>query len=453
MAAGNRFESYAEGLFEGQKLGFKDYQGYLGLTKQTAQALLKPNTIFQGRFEYDGLTCICDVITKQADQSLDLYEIKAGSRLKAEYLDDLAFQAVVLAGSGYQLNRIYLIHVNGKYQRQGEIDVNQLTQLVDVSRQVKQRLAQTRVQLKTAKQVLAESKPPDTQPIHAASTHFGEWLKIYQSLKPPAAGSLLELGAIGQKQLLAWLKAGKQQLKALELADEHLKPKQVWQLEAQRAGKPLIDKTALRQFLAQLEFPLYFLDYETMASVIPYFDGHQPWQQYPFQYSLHRLDSPEAQLQHTAYLHTEKSEPSLALSQQLKTEIGRQGTILAWYMPFEKSCNQVMARLQPTYQDFYQQINDRIADLMTPFARGWYKDHRFGASASIKNVLPVLVPKLSYKQLTISDGANAQHRWMATFLDDQQTQTKQEIEQQLLSYCQLDTLAMVEIYRVLRASS
>ncbi len=66
----------------------------------------------------------------------------------------------------------------------------------------------------------------------------------------------------------------------------------------------------------------------------------------------------------------------------------------------------------PHSATFYDGLNNRIVDLMHPFSKGLYVDAAFGGSASIKKVLPVLVPELDYSELAIQDGSEAQSSWM-----------------------------------------
>jgi hypothetical protein len=94
-------------------------------------------------------------------------------------------------------------------------------------------------------------------------------------------------------------------------------------------------------------------------------------------------------------------------------------------------------------------INDRVIDLIVPFKKKWYNDPRFEGGASIKQVLPVLCPELSYKSLGIQEGGSAQRLWIEAVLDEKRVDQKEQILADLLEYCKLDTLAMVEIYRLL----
>lgn len=201
--------------------------------------------------------------------------------------------------------------------------------------------------------------------------------------------------------------------------------------------------------MSELTFPLHFLDYETYSGVIPYFDGQKPYQQIPFQYSLHILESPYAELRHTEYLHSDSSNPIVPLSQALQSQISESGSVITWNMSFEKSCNTRMGELFPEFANFYEQVNARVIDLAVPFADDMYVDKRFKGSYSIKNVLPVLAPGLSYKALRIQEGGSAQRLWMQAVLEDKNEDGKQQILDDLVEYCELDTLAMVQIWRLL----
>ena len=217
--------------------------------------------------------------------------------------------------------------------------------------------------------------------------------------------------------------------------------------------KPVIDHEAIQQFLGELGYPLYFLDYETMSGLIPYFDGQRPYQQVPFQYSLHVLESPEAELTQKEYLHRDNSDPSRPLTEQLIKDIGDKGSVLVWFEGFEKARNSELGDMLPEYKETMEAINDRVVDLMTPFKLKWYQDERFNGSASIKQVLPVLCPHLSYKELGIQEGGSAQRLWTEAILDEKRAEQKDQILEDLIEYCKLDTLAMVEIFKILKSSA
>jgi len=179
---------------------------------------------------------------------------------------------------------------------------------------------------------------------------------------------------------------------------------------------------------------------------VPYFDGQRPYQQVPFQYSLHMVESPGAMPKHYTYLHGENSDPVPALTESLRQNIGESGSVVVWNESFEMSCNDDMGRMYPEFAEFYSNVNGRVVDLMKPFFNYWYVDKNFGGSASIKKVLPVLVPELSHKDLEISEGGAAQRLWMEAVLDGKREGEREKILANLDKYCELDTLAMVKIY-------
>lgn len=448
---GHEFEQYAEALFPGGvTLGFNDYDEYVSLPERTNQALEEGVlTIFQGRFEHEQLTFICDVIQVVEGKEVDLIEIKSSTSAKPEHIVDLAFQMVVLEKCGFTVREISVIHVNNQYVRNGAIDARSITAKTDVTESVKAARDFTLQKIDEALETMALSECPDISPIYADSKSFGEWIEIYKHLKNPKPGSIFDLCQMDAKTLQNLQTNNITLMKDIP-ADFVLKPKQRLQVEALHQGRPTIHTDKIKEFLDSFTYPLYFFDYETLGSLVPYFDGLKPYQQLPFQYSLHILDSPDAELRHEEFLHRDSANPAKPLTEALISHIGDSGTVITWNMGFEKSCNSLIGSLVLEHAEFYDKLNNRIVDLMTPFSSNWYVDADFCGSASIKKVLPVLVPELSHKMLDISDGATAQRLWMEAVLDGKRPDEKEIILSDLLEYCKLDTLAMVEIYNVLR---
>jgi hypothetical protein len=455
---GNEFESYAEKLFpEGVRLGFSNYQEYLSLPQRTKNALDKnTKTIFQGRFEVDNLTCIVDVLDRVEGDTFDLIEIKSNTRVKPEHKYDLVFQVVVLEKFGLKIRNVAVIHANKEYVRKGDIEPEKLTVKVDVTESVMSLVDTTKEQIEKAFVVLSQETIPDISPrfINQVGVSgvqwFADWLDIYKRLKSNLDPySIYFLSYPNAEQI------GKLEDKGIEQIadvpeDLALRPKQIAQIQTTRDNKRIIDKEKIKEFLDTFEYPLYFLDYETFSGVIPKFDGCKPYGDYPFQYSLHILDSPEAKLRHEEYLHQENSNPMPKLIGKLKADIGESGTILTWHMSYEKGCNDTMASFYPEHKEFFESLNQRTNDLKIPFSEMWFVDKDFFGSASIKNVLPVLVPELSYKNLDVFDGLFARRIWTQTILEGRNQDQKEKILLDLSKYCTLDTYAMVRILEELQ---
>ena len=126
------------------------------------------------------------------------------------------------------------------------------------------------------------------------------------------------------------------------------------------------------------------------------------------------------------------------------------GSVIVWYKSFEMKRNEEMAEMFPEYAEFLEGVNDRVVDLMEPFSKASFVDKDFSGSASIKSVLPVLVPKLSYKELGIQEGASAQRLWTEAVIKGNSDIDKEKLFSDLVKYCTLDTLAMVKIWSVLK---
>lgn len=446
--AGFLFESYAEQLFpDAVKLGFDGYSEYKTLTARTKTAIDSgAKTILQGRFEAGEITCICDVLVRVDDMTFDLYEIKSSTSAKPEHEPDLAFQVEAIEGSGYKVRKVFVVHVNYEYVRNGEVKADEFAKITEVTDLVKGLKEFTKDNIEKAIKVVRSKDCPDISPAHAKLGAFSDWLSIYKTLADVDEYSIYHLCSPGASKIGKLEEMGIKDIANIP-DDFALNEKQQNQVIATKYDKVCIDKPRIKEFLDELKYPLYFLDYETLSSVVPYFDGLGPYKQLPFQYSLHVLEEPDGEVKHFEYLHSENTNPVKTLSDALKSQIGTKGTVLVWFEGFEKSCNQLMGLVAPEFAKFYEKLNDRIVDLMIPFSTCAYVHKDFFGSASIKKVLPVLIPELSYKDLDIHAGGAAQRLWMEAVLDGKRPNEKDKILSDLLKYCELDTFAMVRIYQ------
>jgi len=460
---GTLFEGYAEKIFlDAVKLGYKingnEFSGtkYYSLPATTAEEIKKKTkVILQGRLEVDNLTSVFDVLERVGDNEFDLYEIKSSTSVKPEHIPDLAFQTIVLEKAGLSVRKMFVLHVNNKYERKGEIEPSKITEKSDVTEEVREKMVEVEAKIYDAFEVLKSKECPDMSPRHlnGGSSVMEEWFGIMQKVKGEFPEYSIYHLCTPNAATFGWLEDNGIEVLNDIPADCPLTEKQLRQVEAMRTGEQSIDKDEIKNFLDELKYPLYFLDYETLAGVIPAFDGYRPYQQVPFQYSLHILPEPNDELIHKEYLHTENFDPVPALLEHLYNDFGKEGTVISWYMSFEKSRNTEMAKLQTKYEKFLLGVNDRMVDLMTPFSKGWFVDKDFFGRASIKYVLPALLPELNYKELNISNGGDAQRIWMETILGGKsaswRTEKKDQIMADLIKYCGLDTYAMYAILQYL----
>jgi hypothetical protein len=215
------------------------------------------------------------------------------------------------------------------------------------------------------------------------------------------------------------------------------------------SGSTHIDIDEIRSFTNGLNYPLFFLDFETICPAVPKYNGSRPYQQLVFQYSLHVQETSTSELEHREYLSDPTEDPRIGFIEQLIQDCGTLGDILVYNIGFERGKLNDLIDVFPEYSNELRGIVNRLIDLMIPFQQKWYYTPEMRGSYSIKSVLPALVPELSYNNLEIKEGGAASNTFLSmvngTFKGD-----VEETRRQLLEYCKLDTFAMVRILDKLR---
>lgn len=404
---------------------------------------------FQRAFQTADLYARSDIVVTHKDTGVvDIYEIKGASKVKDDHYDDVAFQKMVAERSGSIVGRCHVITMNGEYIRRGEIDVEQLFVITDVTDQVNERMEVTSRQAKEAMAYLDSVPVPSLVDYCLDNKLDCRFIKLHFPDLPEY--TVFDIAFLKNDKRRDLLSRGI--VAITDVPDDfQLSSKQRIQVDAAKSGEILIEREAIAERMASWEYPLHFLDYETFAYAIPQFDGVKPFQQMCFQYSLHTIDEPGGKLRHSYFLSHGENDPPHALAESLKEAmLGGIGTVLVWYEAFEKTRNDEMAEMFPEYADFFKEVNDRTYDLMKIFSDKLYIHPDFKGRSSIKKVLPVLVPDLSYLDLGIGDGLTATIKWFrAVKWDNLDEAERQKTFSDLEKYCELDTLAMVEIFNEL----
>ncbi|MGD8457269.1 MAG: DUF2779 domain-containing protein [Anaerolineales bacterium] len=388
-----------------------------------------------------------DVVVFDPDENAyDLYEIKSATSVKKANLYDAAFQSLVCEAN-VPLRKVYIVHTNKDYIRQGEIDPNELFTIEDVSAQVDELKDEVKKTREDAWQV-AKSKSPKNVPECVKPDHCPCPNLCHPELPEHSIYDLSRLNKEKARDLKA------KGILAVEdiPPDYKLSERQRKQVEAVKWGKPFLDIQAIKNELAKLEYPLYFLDYETFNPGLPAYDGYHPFQHMVFQYSLHVLDTSESKPKHYEFLFTGSSDPGIEVVEDLAKHIGERGSVVVWYKFFETKRNEEMAERYPEYRSFLLDINERVYDLMEVFSKGYYIHPGFHGSSSIKKVSPILVKdvELHYNDLDISCGDNAMIAWHEITSGVLSNEEVEAVEQYLLHYCKMDTMAMVKIWEALK---
>lgn len=452
LDTGNEVDVLARGLFPG---GVTIERGDAARTARLVAD--RAPVLYQPVFETGMLTTAGDILVWNAETSrYDLYEVKASTsgedrRAKDElYTYDTAFQAEVLRQCKLPLGRLYVVRLDSSYVRGAELDMRALFAIDDFTDRGAHLRDEIALEIDTAHELLNTSQPP---PAPCGCIYKGRnqhcTTFAHTNAHVPAY-SVHDISRIGssKKKLAALIDRGI--LRVEDVPDDvELSELQHNQVQAAKTKRAQIDSEAIRDFLATLTYPLSFLDYETYPAGVPRFPGYGPYHHVPFQFSLDVLDRPGAKLRHSEFLHTDTSCPDEPLIAALQAALPATGSIVTWNQTFETGINDKLADRNPEAADYMHDVNARVVDLMDVFTMQAYVDPGFRGRTSIKAILPVLVPALSYKTLAIQEGATATATWNEIVTGKADAATAARHRADLLAYCGLDTMAMVEIWRVL----
>jgi len=452
IAAGNEIDVLARGLFpDGVTLP-------RGSAAETARFVAdRAPVLYQPVFETDQFTTACDILVWNGGTgAYDLYEVKASTRGENKtakndlYARDIAFQAEILRRNGVPLGRLHLVRLNPDYVRTDALDIEALftrEDFTDAADGIRDEMA---VEMDAA----YDDLQPDTQPAgpctcitKGRSGHC----RTFALSNPEVPGySVHDITRIGSspKKLVTLIERGI--LKITELPDEFpLSPKQRAQVRAAKSGQASVNHAEIGAFLDAIRFPISFLDYETFAAAVPRFPGYRPFDHIPFQFSLDVVAGPGADFAHHEFLHATGERPDAAFLAQLRRSLPETGAIVVWNQSFERGINDKLAERNPDQADWLADVDARIVDLMEVFDAGAYVHPGFKGRTSIKFILPVLVPALSYKGLAIGEGGTASARWNDIVTGSVSPGEAAGIKADLLAYCGLDSRAMLEIWREL----
>ncbi len=391
--------------------------------------------IFEAAFNFEEIHVKVDVLRNKGNDHVDIIEVKSGTMVKDVHIDDLAIQRYVVEGNGLVVDNTFLMHLNPFYQHPG----SSLFIISEENAGVDERMNDVPANLKVMRDALKSPSPPETDIGPHCTKPYACDLK-YLCWKHIPDISIFNIPRFGKKW--EFYEQGIITIDQLPISIKGT-PTQKPFLEAVRTGRTIIDKIGMENMLAELEEPVYFMDFETLQPAIPKFAGTKPWTQIPTQWSVHILK--DGGVIHKEFIHDSDSDPRKAFIVSLLDVLGDTGSIVV-YSSFEKTILNSVAKVFPEFRPGVDKVIDRLWDMLIMF-RKFYCDPGFKGSNSIKAVLPIMVPELSYKDLEVQEGGAAMAEYAKMISLPEGGEERNTIKNNLLEYCKLDTLAMVEIYR------
>ena len=409
------------------------------------------SNIYEATFSYEGILIMVDILTVE-DDGVSIYEVKSSSSVKDIYLHDVSIQYYVLQNLGFSIKSASVVHIDNEYVRGESLELGKLFKIVDVTSVVQNLQSNIPNILKEFETYLEDKvNEPDidigkhcNKPYECDAKNYC-W-KVQRQIPDYSIFNIFNLGSKKQVELY------NQGIIDIEDIPEDfdLTANQAQAVENYKSKVSYIDKENIKAFLENLTYPIYHLDFETYQQAIPQYKDIKPFEQIPFQYSLH-IEYEDGTLEHKEYLSKDSIDSRYELAQKLCEDIPSDVTVLAYNMSFEKGVIKRLANLFPTLSIHLLAINENIQDLMIPFQKKWYVTPSMKGSYSIKYVLPALVPEFekAYKELDgVQNGSQAMNAFANLSKLDEVS--KQKMRTSLLEYCKLDTLAMVKVLEFLR---
>ena len=438
MEQGRQIGILAKGLFPGG-VDVPWDSPFATKREKTQSALRERVPIYEASFSAQDAHAQIDILVPTRGGLWNIHEVKASTGVKEEHLPDVGFQLHVCESAGIKIRRCLVVTIDGDYVRKGAIDVNQLFFKHDVTTEAKSVAAEIPENLTEFRSTLADHSAPDIRiGTHCTSPYECALQATCWAFLPEQNVTELYRG----KQV-PWDLLGKG-IQSLEMIPPNceLNPNQEIQVNAARSGKPHVDREAIRTFLGSLRYPIWFLDFETINPAIPLFEGTSPYQQIPFQFSLHVVREPGGEADHVGWLAEGKADPRLGFLEALQRALGERGDIVVYYAAFEKGRLAELADDYPEHKVWIENALNRLVDLYVPFRDFSYYHPEQHGSASLKAVVPSLTGNNSYDKLAIADGGTASQEFLRVEFGDADDDERMTIRKRLKKYCATDTLAM-----------
>lgn len=407
-----------------------------------------PNIITEASFSYNNNFCSVDILKNEPD-GVHVYEVKSTTEAKPINLDDVSYQVYILRGLGYNVKSANLVHLNNKYIRKGELELDKLFIIEDLTETVNSEQSEVAKKITQINEYMKQTEEPE-EPIGMQcfmNTYECPFWQ-YCSRKLPEK-SVFNIANMGTGKKIDFYRIGK--ISYEDLRYEALTNRFQQQIEVDFTDETIIDKEKIKDFLKQITYPIYFLDFEGYEKPIPEFDNSWSYEQIPFQYSIHYIEKEGAEVQHIEFLAENGKDPRRYLAERLVKDIPENACIVVYNLSYEKTRIRELADLYEDLKPRLLNMNEHLVDLIIPFRSRWYYCKAMQGSYSIKYVLPALFPNepsLDYHNLpVVHNGTEASE----TFLDlpNHSKEEQEEIRKGMLMYCGLDTYALVKVWQKL----
>jgi len=432
-------------------------------SKTTMDAIARgESVIYQPVFMIDNLYVRGDLLVKNDKGSYDIIEIKSKNAIKGksvwaaiydDLMYDISFQHYVVSKVLWAQfsGNVSLVYMQRDFIKDGPIDLDQIFIQENCRDSVLSRIVMSSLVYTLSQVMLLDEQGFDTQ-------YPYDWenpLLYFGHTMPNDSVFAIKWRYTIKPFLLDWYRRGKttisdltdQDIIALQSSNNAGQSAATY-ISRMQSGEQIVDRNSIKAVVGNLVFPLCFYDYETVSTPIPLFDGYRPWQQIVVQYSMHIVYE-DGKIEHKQSIIQPWDTTNIQVIQDFVRDIGfGYGTYIVWNKSFENGRNSDIGQIHTDYVDLFASINEKTFDLMDIFKNNLYFHPKFGWSASIKKVLPVLTD-ISYANLAVGDGGTATDLLQKIITWKLDSSLISQAIDDLRTYCTQDTWAMVEIWKKL----
>lgn len=341
--------------------------------------------IAEASFSVDGLFCSVDILKNLGNKIVEIYEVKSSTSVKDNYFHDVAFQVYVLEKCGFRVNKACVVYINNTYKRGKELELDKLFAVEDITDSVHLMQQEVQENIRSLLPCISNPEEPDfdPKPQCLSPDPCGYWQHCSDALPKH---NVFEIAGMNKKTMCMYYHEGIVSFEDLiEKANLNQNQEQQIRFELENCDD-YIETDEIKKFLSSLTYPLYFLDFESFRPAVPPYEDSWPYEQIPFQYSLHIIEKEGEKEYHLEHLAEPGADPRRKLAEQLCHDIPLNVCTLAYNMSFEKSRIKELADLYPDLEEHLLNIRDNIHDLMTPFQSRQYYTKAMQGSYSINMV-------------------------------------------------------------------
>jgi len=429
--------------------------GWEEAAKKTIEAINSGESpVFEAYFSIPGALALADVMRPDPDCSglnWEMIEVKASASVKDYHRDDLAVQTYIAHNYGVSLSRIGLAHIDTSFVYPGNDDYEGLFHVVDLTEEAKSRHVEVETWLREAQGVAAQEDEPTVEVgDHCTKPYtcsFCPYCHEGIEAQEDPLGMLPNLSP-QKRALIEQELSDSEHLELASVDDELLSATQILVKHAHLSGETYFKAEAARKVLKAYRGIPCFLDFETVRFAVPIWAGTKPYQNIPFQYSLHRVAS-DGKIHHTEFLKLEGGDPRRALTEKLIEDCGQEAPVFVYNATFERGVIRELANWFPDLKPMLDPLLERIVDLHPITKRHYYHPSQNG-SWGLKAVAPAIAPELSYSDLEgVQVGTDAGVAYLEAIAPETAGERREELRRQMLEYCKRDTLATVRIWQYL----